>query len=530
MATFPPPYSPRDQARAARDAARVQRDAYKTQRDYWRLQRRPSVVRPVILIVVGIMALLVETGKLNGYALWDWYTRWWPVLLIMIGLLSLGEWWMERNQPYGTRRGVGGVIWLVIVLAILGSGLPLGFQHRAHEGWRPFGIITGDGDDDMAWHLFGQQHDATTELEQVLPTASALRIINPRGDVTISTSADERIHVSSRNVVYASSNKDADRQLQQIAPRLTVSGSQVLLQTANINAAHADLTIQMPADASLDINAGHGDVTVDGIKSSVTVADSKGDVKLDNITGNVHTHMTKGDFSATAIAGEVVVEGRMDDVSLSSIKNHVSLNGDFFGDMHLQQLAGPLNVHSSRTDITIASVPGNLTLDSGDLQFKDVIGPVRVVTRSKDVEGSLVKGAAHVEDSNGDISLNMLSPLEEVQVRDDNGSIDLTLPPDAKCNLDASTNDGDLSTDFDLPQKGHDDQHTVSGPVGGGGPSISATTNHGDVHIRRGGDNETPERPEQPERPERPERSGKTVPAPRHLHSLSNDEPKATVQ
>ena len=52
------------------------------------------------MITVGVIALLVETNELNPLHLWDWYMRWWPVLLIAVGLLSLGEWWLDRNQPW----------------------------------------------------------------------------------------------------------------------------------------------------------------------------------------------------------------------------------------------------------------------------------------------------------------------------------------------------------------------------------------------------------------------------------------------
>jgi DUF4097 and DUF4098 domain-containing protein YvlB len=375
----------------------------------------------------------------------------------------------------------------------------------------------------------GQEHTTNTELEQVIPANAALRIQNPRGDVTISASSDNRIHVSSRDVVYASSDKDANRQLDRVAPKITVSGSQVMIETADISAAHADLSIEVPTDASLDINAGHGDVTVDGAKNNVTVTAGKGDVKLDNISGNVHTHMTKGDFSATTVTGEVVVDGRMDDVSLSDIKNHVSLNGDFFGDTHLQQITGPLNLHSSRTDIVIASVPGNLTLDKDNLQFRNVKGPVRVSTRSNDVEASSVEGATRIENSDADITVNLVAPLDTVQIHNKNGAIDVTLPATAKFNLDASTGNGDLSTDFEVPQQSSGDGHSASGKVGGGGPTISVMADHGDINIRRAGtsspDDENVEAPERPEKPEKPS----PPKAPRHLHS-SDVEPQAAVQ
>ena len=523
MATMPP-YTSRDQVRAA---ARAQRDAYKAQRDYWRMQRRPSVVRPILLVVIGLIALLIETGKLDGQSFWDWYVRWWPILLIGIGALSLGEWWLERDRPYGARRGVGGLVFWIILIAVIGSGSHLGLHNRGNNGWQLF----GDGDNDLSWHLFGQEHTATTTFDQTIPASATLRIENPRGDVTVSPSSDSSVHVTSRNVAYASSDRDASKQLKNVAPHITVSGSQVVIEAADISSAHADLTIEMPTDAALEINAQHGDVTVDGTKNNVNVTAGKGDVKLDNITGSVHTHMSKGDFEATAVSGEVVVDGRMDDVSLSSIKSHVSLNGDFFGEMHLQQLDGPLNVHSSRTDITMASVPGSLTLDKGDLSFKNVVGPVRAVTHASDVEGTLVKGPAHLEGGNGDMSLSAVAPIEDIEIHNSNGSIDLTLPPDSKFDLDASTSDGDLSTDFDVPQNSQGDRRSAVGKVGGGGPTITVSADHGDVHIRKAGarsddDDEQPERPEKPERPEPP-----TPPkSARHLHAPANDQPQASVQ
>ncbi len=81
MATLPPPYSQRDAARA--------------QRYYQRSLRPPSIIGPLLLIVMGVIALLVETNQLNPVRLWDWYMRWWPLLLVGVGLLSLGDWWLE---------------------------------------------------------------------------------------------------------------------------------------------------------------------------------------------------------------------------------------------------------------------------------------------------------------------------------------------------------------------------------------------------------------------------------------------------
>jgi hypothetical protein len=60
--------------------------------------RRSSWLGPGSLVIVGLIALLIETGHLNPFQLLHWYIRWWPELLIGAGLLALGEWWFDRNH------------------------------------------------------------------------------------------------------------------------------------------------------------------------------------------------------------------------------------------------------------------------------------------------------------------------------------------------------------------------------------------------------------------------------------------------
>src|ERR1700722_19012786 len=184
MATLPPPYSQRDAARA--------------QRYYRRSLRRPSMVGPVVLIVAGVIALLIETNKLNVQHLWDWYMRWWPLLLIAVGLLSLGEWWLDRDQVGTGRRLHGGLIALIICLAVL--GYMVGFTTHGLHGMHLFG--RGLDEDDFFSHLLGEEHDADRNLNRDIPAGAAVDIQVPRGDVTVTLSGDDQVHVASHLVVY----------------------------------------------------------------------------------------------------------------------------------------------------------------------------------------------------------------------------------------------------------------------------------------------------------------------------------------
>ena len=89
--------------------------------------RVPSVVGPVILIGVGVIALLVVTGRIGEGDFWAWYAHWWPLLLIGAGLALLGEWALDLRRKTPVRRG-GSFIGILILLAILGVGAA-GWDH-----------------------------------------------------------------------------------------------------------------------------------------------------------------------------------------------------------------------------------------------------------------------------------------------------------------------------------------------------------------------------------------------------------------
>ena len=151
-------------------------------------------------------------------------------------------------------------------------------------------------------------------------------------------------------MVYASNDRDARRNLDALAPQLTVNGKNVTLRAADASDGRADLTIEIPNGSVPTVTAGHGDVTIEGLAGDANVAAERGDVKVDNLGGGLQVHMSKGEFTAHAIAGALSLQGRLDDVSISDVQGKVALDGDFFGDTDLAHIAAPVHFHSSRTE------------------------------------------------------------------------------------------------------------------------------------------------------------------------------------
>jgi hypothetical protein len=513
MATLPPPYSPRDAARA--------------QRYYRRSLRRPSLIGPLALITIGVVALLVETDKLNAFQLWDWYMRWWPLLLVGVGLLSLGEWWLDSrraalDRPF-YRSSHGGLIALILCFAIF--GYVAGSTARGLHSIHIFGH--DDDNDDLFAHLLGHEHDDDRNLNQPIPSGAQVEIQVPHGDVSITPSGDDQIHVQAHLVVYAGNDRAARRSLDALAPRLVVNGNSVTLRAADRNDGRADLTVEVPNGAVPTIYAGHGDVTLEGLTGPANVSAGRGDVKADNVAGAVKVHMGKGDFSAHGISGDLTLGGRMDDVSISDVRGAAALEGDFFGDTNVAHITGAMHFHSSRTDVQLVRLPGNLSIDSGDLQLNNAAGPARVTTNAKDVGCTGMTGDLRVEDGDGDISVGVAVPLGESQIHNRNGAISLIVPEAAGFRLQATARNGNIDSKLSLPVNTAGEGQTVVGQVGTGGPRIELVTDHGDIAITATDAEALPAAPPAP--PEPPAPPAPPVPPGRklmrHLRPANSAEP-----
>jgi len=486
----PGPYDPKMQWRAYREqqraAWRAQRDAMRAQRRAWKGNyvgvygpRVPSVVGPVILICVGVIALLMVTGHIDAGSFWSWYGRWWPLLLIAAGLALLGEWALDMRRPTPVHRS-GSFVGILFLVAFLGL-CAAGWHHM-----RPMmGGWNGDGD---FFNFFGQpEHDNDQAVDnRPIPANASIQITNPRGDVSITAGDQPNLEVQAHELAYADSDSGAKSIFDSEAAHVTVSGTAVLVQSNGNDHGRVNLTVTVPRTATVTVNAGKGDVTASGLGAGIDVAAGHGDTHLDSITGQVTMHFSndKHDFSAHQINGDVIANGNCNDVTLSEIQGKISLNGELFGETHIENAGAQISLHTPYTDIQIAGLTGDMTLDSDNLRISDAKGPVHVVTRSKDIDLSEIYGDSYVESNNGTINVEPAGAYG-VEVRNNKGDVELTLPPNASATVNGQTHNGDIVTDYGLTVSGEENK-TVSGQIGGGAAHIVLNTSNGDLRIKKG--------------------------------------------
>lgn len=506
MASYPPPPPPpppgppygndwRYQRRVVREQARMQRDAYRAQRDAYRYQtrglRRSSIVGPLVLIAVGVVFLLIQTGHIAGSEFWAWYGHWWPMLLLGAGVIMLGEWAFDQyflsdpNRPRYRRRLGGGVFFLLLALAFAGFVFN-GF----HNGERAFGFFHrnfGISQDNLDQFL-GDKHESDQTLAQTLPAGSQLVVNNPRGDVTVSgTSDDNQIHIAIHKAVYTRTDSEANTKAEQLSPAVTTSGDTLSVTVPALEGARADLTITVPIASPTTVMANHGDVSVSSIRGGVTVTANHGDIDLSAITGTVSGHINNSDasFTARSVTGPVTIEGRAGELTLSDISGPMSFNGDVYGSIHMEHIRGPIRFHTSRTDFQLARLDGSSEISSDDMTTSQAMGPVTLNTRNRNITLDRIAGDVAVTNSNGSVDLTNAPPLGNVAIQNRNGSIDVTVPEHASFTVEAQTTNGDLDNDFALESQGTDTHKSFRGTVGKGGPVLRLTTTQGDLSLKK---------------------------------------------
>jgi hypothetical protein len=139
-------------------------------------------------------------------------------------------------------------------------------------------------------------------------------------------------------------------------------------------------------------------------------------------------------------------------------------------------------------------------MDLGEFNARDVVGPMRLVTRARDVKVQEVTQSLEVSTERGDIELTPgKTPLPSIDAHTGSGKIELLLPDRASFQLDATAQRGDAVNDFggSLQKETQGRSATLRGRVGEG-PMIKLNSRQGYISVRKEGTLPSEEIPDTP--------------------------------
>ena len=476
-----------------------------------------SIAGPIVLILVGVVFLLMTLGVLDRYSLATIFAQYWPLLLILWGVIKLVEHEQAKRAGLpGRGIGAGGVF---MVLFIIVTGLTATQFVRVWPNIRDH-IQIGDNQDWEDW-VGGSTFDYSDELSKEFPAGGTLRINNERGSVNVNVAEDAHmIKVSVRKKIRAEKQEDANSYNSKTKPEITVNDKIVTLnantQGAGDKGVSADMDVYVPRNVELVITDRRGNVTITGVSGNAAINHQRGEVNVSDHTGNVTLDMERSSARMQHIKGDVTIQGRGNEIAVEDVDGAVHMNGEFQESVRLVRITKTVSFKSARTDMEFARLDGRLDLDSGDLRADSLTGPMRLITRSKDISLDGLSGDLRLQDDNGTVEVGLHKP-GNIQIENRKGDVQVTIPPNTAIKIEARSRGGKIMSDFsELQIDNGESQASANGSIGSNGPKLVINNEHGTVEIRKGTVAVTPPAPPAvPAAPGKPTKPAKALPTPK---------------
>ncbi|HXV85763.1 MAG TPA: DUF4097 family beta strand repeat-containing protein [Gemmatimonadales bacterium] len=141
---------------------------------------------------------------------------------------------------------------------------------------------------------------------------------------------------------------------------------------------------------------------------------------------------------------------------------------------------GPVNVSGTNSEVEARTGNGDLSVEGAGAE---------VVARSGngDVRVTTARGPVNASTGNGRVWVRMeaLPAPASMDFHTGNGTVTVFLPDSFEGDIQASTGNGDVDSDFPITTTGRFSRHRLAGRIGRGGPTLDLRTGNGDIELRK---------------------------------------------
>jgi hypothetical protein len=159
------------------------------------------------------------------------------------------------------------------------------------------------------------------------------------------------------------------------------------------------------------------------------------------------------------------------------------------GAVSVERVGGEVSASTGNGRVSVLSTNGavRVSTGNGDVVVREAKGAVRVSTGNGRVSVSTSEGPVEARSGNGDIDVRMAAvrPSEDMAFSTGSGDVRVTLPAGYNGELEASTGNGSISSDFDLKLEGRMTPRRIRATIGSGGARLRLTTGNGGLELRR---------------------------------------------
>jgi len=260
-----------------------------------------------------------------------------------------------------------------------------------------------------------------------------------------------------------------------------------------------------------DLDSGYGDLRVEGARGRLRAETSSGSIEVQGVrTDSIELASGYGSIELSDLeAAQVRARTSSGSVRARNVRGEVELSSGY-GGLELERIDGRVNARTSSGVVLLSDCstgPWNLRSGYGDVEVHAVRGELGVKTSSGQVLCQGFEGAARIESGYGPVTVSGV--LREIvatttsgkvrvealpgsradaawRLRSGYGTVEIELPGDFDCNLDARTGYGSIESGFPVAMEaGRRASNSLFGTIGAGGRTVALETSSGDVLVRK---------------------------------------------
>jgi DUF4097 and DUF4098 domain-containing protein YvlB len=354
------------------------------------------------------------------------------------------------------------------------------------------------------WRVFSADSvsaGADEEQHFTVSRPAVLSVENAAGDVTVTGGEGDEIVVAVHKTAWGPTQAEAEAALAALKVTITQNGNAVTVRVeqpekiviaGSSRSDTVDFTITVPSETAVSASTNFGDATLSGTTGKADLKTSFGAVNAQDVKGSVTAESSSGAIEAKRVGAEgqtLKLETSFGKIVLEdAVAAEASLNSDS-GEIELTRVeaTGAVSAKSNFGAVTLEQVAAetyDLDTNSGKITVHGAHGAVKAHTDFGDVEVTEATDAdLDLSSNSGSIHFSGSLGNGPHTLTTGFGGIQLSLPDGAALTFDLKTGFGKIKSAFPITTSGDLENDHWRGTINGGGASLTAQTNSGDISL-----------------------------------------------
>lgn len=413
----------------------------------------------LVLIGFGVLLLI---GRIQGISTIDLIYKWWPIVLIMLGIETLVFVYSAKDGENRVRFD-GFSIFLIIVLIIFTLG---GYGIK---------LVFNNADFSFNHNNVFRNYKYETQLKKKISVTTdglkKLQLTNSMGriDVGKGTGADIEIEA---NITIQNNDEAFAKTLFDKAVEIS-KGSDIKINTTKYNRddriknIYIDYVVKVPNGIEVDVDNSFGNISVREISSNVNIENSNGRTTAGLIGGNLTVKNSFGDIEVTGVEGNATINNSNGHIFVKNANKNVDVKNSF----------GGIEIQAAGGNVKAANSNGRIYIEDpfGDVYAHNSFGEIYVINPSKLID---------LESNNGLVRLETSKLIENnVSIKNNFGGIKLDIPKTQTGKMKMSTSFGNIKSNMNLNINKETSKASVDQILGDEKVVFDVKTSNGNIDI-----------------------------------------------